>query len=194
MEPGSLEFSPSKLEQARYLSAGHQRARSDGECPALRSRGHTQIKAMPRPKPHSDQESQSELTQSCPTLCDRMDCSLPGSSVYGIFPGKSTGVGCHRLLHAQIKATPRPRPTQSKATPRPKPRSDPSHAQCEPTLEENLNSNPPFLQASLRRFLVLLPSLKSEERPSDREGLGGRGARRRDRGVLGGWTSASRGL
>ena len=27
-----------------------------------------------------------------------MDCSLPGSSVRGIFPGTSTGVGCHFLL------------------------------------------------------------------------------------------------
>ena len=27
----------------------------------------------------------SEVTQSCPTLCDPMDCSLPGSSVCGIF-------------------------------------------------------------------------------------------------------------
>ena len=27
----------------------------------------------------------SEVAQSCPTLCDPMDCSLPGSSVYGIF-------------------------------------------------------------------------------------------------------------
>ena len=27
-----------------------------------------------------------------------MDCSLPGSSIHGIFPGKSTGVGCHCLL------------------------------------------------------------------------------------------------
>ena len=27
----------------------------------------------------------SEVTQSCPTLCDPIDCSLPGSSVYGIF-------------------------------------------------------------------------------------------------------------
>ena len=26
-----------------------------------------------------------EVTQSCPTLCDPMDCSLPGSSVHGIF-------------------------------------------------------------------------------------------------------------
>ena len=27
----------------------------------------------------------SEVAQSCPTLCDSMDCSLPGSSVHGIF-------------------------------------------------------------------------------------------------------------
>ena len=27
-----------------------------------------------------------------------MDCSLPGSSVLGDFPGKNTGVGCHTLL------------------------------------------------------------------------------------------------
>ena len=25
------------------------------------------------------------VAQSCPTLCDPMDCSLPGSSVHGIF-------------------------------------------------------------------------------------------------------------
>ena len=30
-------------------------------------------------------ESESEVTQSCLTLCDPMDCSLPGSSVHGIF-------------------------------------------------------------------------------------------------------------
>ena len=30
-------------------------------------------------------ESKSEVSQSCPTLCDPMDCSLPGSSVHGIF-------------------------------------------------------------------------------------------------------------
>ena len=27
-----------------------------------------------------------------------MDCSSPGSSVHGDFPGKNTGVGCHALL------------------------------------------------------------------------------------------------
>ena len=30
-------------------------------------------------------KSQSEVAQSCPTLSDPMDCSLPGSSVHGIF-------------------------------------------------------------------------------------------------------------
>ena len=30
-------------------------------------------------------------TQSCPTLCNPMDCSPPGSSVHGDSPGKNTG-------------------------------------------------------------------------------------------------------
>ena len=30
----------------------------------------------------------SEVTKSCPTLCDPMDCSLPGSSVRGIFQAR----------------------------------------------------------------------------------------------------------
>ena len=28
------------------------------------------------------------VTQSCPTLCDPVDCSLPGSSVHGIFQAR----------------------------------------------------------------------------------------------------------
>ena len=40
----------------------------------------------------------SEVAQSCPTLCDPMDCSLPGFFCPWIFPGNSTGVGCHFLL------------------------------------------------------------------------------------------------
>ena len=30
-------------------------------------------------------ESESEVAQSCPTLCDSMDCSLPSFSIHGIF-------------------------------------------------------------------------------------------------------------
>ena len=33
-------------------------------------------------------ESESEVAQSCPTLSDPMDCSLPGSSIYGIFQAR----------------------------------------------------------------------------------------------------------
>ena len=32
----------------------------------------------------TDTSEVSEVTQSCPTLCDPVDCSLPGSSVHGI--------------------------------------------------------------------------------------------------------------
>ena len=32
----------------------------------------------------SSKESESEVAQSCPTLCDPVDCSPPGSSVHGI--------------------------------------------------------------------------------------------------------------
>ena len=38
------------------------------------------------------------VAQSCLTLCDPMDYSLPGSSVHGDFPGKNTGVDCHAFL------------------------------------------------------------------------------------------------
>ena len=31
---------------------------------------------------------ESEVAQSCPTLSDLMDCSLPGSSVHGIFQAR----------------------------------------------------------------------------------------------------------
>ena len=33
-------------------------------------------------------ESEREVTQSCPTLCDPMDCSLPGSSLHGILQAR----------------------------------------------------------------------------------------------------------
>ena len=38
------------------------------------------------------------VPQSCLTLCDPMDCSPPGSSVHGDFPGQNTGVGSLSLL------------------------------------------------------------------------------------------------
>ena len=40
-------------------------------------------------------KSESEVAQSCPTLSNSMDCSLPGSSVHGIFQAT---LRCHCLL------------------------------------------------------------------------------------------------
>ena len=39
----------------------------------------------------------AKLIQSCTTLCNPMDCSLPGFSFHG-FSGKNTGGGCHAKL------------------------------------------------------------------------------------------------
>ena len=34
-------------------------------------------------------KSEGEIAQSCPTLSDLMDCSLPGSSIHGIFQARA---------------------------------------------------------------------------------------------------------
>ena len=36
--------------------------------------------------------------QSLQSLCDPIDCILPGSSIHGDSPGKNTGGGCRALL------------------------------------------------------------------------------------------------
>ena len=49
------------------------------------------------------------VAQSCPTLCDSMDCSPPFPNIHGGSPGKDTGVGCHFLLQG-IFPTQEPNP------------------------------------------------------------------------------------
>ena len=44
----------------------------------------------------------SEVTQSCLTLCNPMNCSLPGFSVHGDSSGKNTREGCQALLQRII--------------------------------------------------------------------------------------------
>ena len=38
------------------------------------------------------------VAKSCAILCDPMDCSLPGSSVHGIFQARILQMGCHFIL------------------------------------------------------------------------------------------------
>ena len=40
----------------------------------------------------------AKSVQLCPTLCDPIDCSPPGSSVHGISQARILGVGSHFLL------------------------------------------------------------------------------------------------
>ena len=73
----------------------------------------------------SDSLSENEVTQLCPTLCDPMDCSLPGSSPHGILQAKSTGVGCHFLLQCM------------------KVKSESEVTQSCPTLRDPMDYSPP---------------------------------------------------
>ena len=56
------------------------------------------LPSKPPGKPTISQKVKMKVSRSCPTLCDPMDCSRPGSSVPGDFPGKNTGVGSCSLL------------------------------------------------------------------------------------------------
>ena len=42
-------------------------------------------------------KSEGEVAQSCPTLSDPMDCSLPGSSIHGIFQARVLEWGAIKL-------------------------------------------------------------------------------------------------
>ena len=51
-----------------------------------------------------ERKSESEVAQSCPTLCDPMDGSPPGSSVHGIFQARVLEWGA--IPFSQIGYTP----------------------------------------------------------------------------------------
>ena len=50
-------------------------------------------------------KSESEVAQSCPTLSDPMDCSLPGSSVHGIFQARELEWGAIAFSEAAYYTT-----------------------------------------------------------------------------------------
>ena len=43
------------------------------------------------------------LSQSCPTVCGPMDCSLSVSSVHGIFQARILELSCHSLLQLEYQ-------------------------------------------------------------------------------------------
>ena len=54
-------------------------------CPALQA---VLYPLSHRRSPQSNCESESEVAQSCPTLCDPVNCSPPGSSILGILQAR----------------------------------------------------------------------------------------------------------
>ena len=49
-------------------------------------------------------KSESEVAQSCPTLLDPMDCSLPGPSAQGIFQARVLEWGAIAFSHSEFAA------------------------------------------------------------------------------------------
>ena len=47
-------------------------------------------------------KSESQVAQSCPTLSDPMDWSLPGSSVHGIFQARVLELGAIKKNHGSL--------------------------------------------------------------------------------------------
>ena len=77
--------------QAEYWSGLPWLSPGDLPNPGIKPRS-PELQADPLPS-EPPGKSENEVAQSCPTLCDTMDCSPRN------FPGKSTEVGCHFLLH-----------------------------------------------------------------------------------------------
>ena len=50
-------------------------------------------------------KSEREFAQSCPTLSDPMDCSLPGSSIHGIFQARILEWGAVAFSICNVKST-----------------------------------------------------------------------------------------
>jgi len=57
------------------------------------------------PFPSPMRESESEVAQSCPTLGDSMDCSLPGSSIHGICQARVLKWGAIAFSGFDVKAS-----------------------------------------------------------------------------------------
>ena len=74
---------------------------------------------------HMDTAAAAKSLQSCPTLCDPIDSSPPGSPRPWDSPGKNTGVGCHFLLQCM------------------KVKSESEVAQSCPTLSDPMYCSPP---------------------------------------------------
>ena len=78
LKQGRAPRAPHSLTDHAFVNVSLLRA---CPVPGLWHMGSTSLKTK-------ESESESEVAQSCPTLSDPMDCSLPGSSIHGIFQAR----------------------------------------------------------------------------------------------------------
>ena len=90
--PGSrlqLSFSSSFQLQLKYVILGNLLKLCEPQIPNLKN--------------ENDAVAAAKSLQSCPTLCDPIDGSPPGSPIPGILQANNTGVGCHCLLKKKMR-------------------------------------------------------------------------------------------
>ena len=68
------------------LSSGHRTGKGQFSFQSQRKAKSKNVQTTPQL--HSSHMLASEIAQLCPTLCDPMDCNLPGSSVHGILQAR----------------------------------------------------------------------------------------------------------
>ena len=91
-------------------------------------------------------KSESEVAQSCPTLCDPMDWSLPRPLHPWNFPGKDTGEDCHFLLQGIF-------PIQG---------SNPALLHCRQTCYHLSHQGSPRVEGCMLLFCVIALTLLSQ--------------------------------
>ena len=84
-------------------------------------------------------KSESEVAQLCPTLRDPMDCSLPGSSVHGIFRARVLERGAIALEHHHLPGF------QARGT------SKVTLKILQAKLQQYVNQEIPYVQAGFRQ-------------------------------------------
>ena len=68
---------------------------------------HCQVDSLPLVPPGKPSQKKVLVAQSCLTLCNPMDCSLPGSFVHGILQGLNPGfLHCRQILYHEPSEEP----------------------------------------------------------------------------------------
>ena len=106
-------------------------------------------------------KSEREVTQSCPTLSDPMDCSLPGSSVHGIFQARVLEWGAIAFSEVKLLLQPKDKIANIALGHLRSSNLAVLAAVCTPVAAHPLYEAHPY--ASMRQPILALPPLSATE-------------------------------